>query len=63
MTNKPEKAVINNKNALSVLLIPVGSLFGTGFGLAIHNLPLGIIGGVTVGGILFGVIWARTNRK
>lgn len=63
MANKPEKAVVNNKDVLSLLLIPIGSLFGTGVGLAINNLALGILGGVAVGGILFGTIWARTHRK
>ena len=63
MTNKPEKSLAVRKEALSVLAIPLGMLFGTGIGLAINNLALGVISGVVAGCVLFWVLRTRMNRK
>lgn len=63
MSKQTDKAIVENKEALSVLVIPIGLIFGTGVGLVISNLALGIIGGVTVGCILFGIFRAKTSRK
>jgi hypothetical protein len=50
-------------NALAAVWIPLGLVFGTGFGLVLDNLAVGIAVGLVFGAALAVGFWAHARRR